>query len=494
MREVATVGDRAAGLGKHDAPVRPKWVSALEGIMLGGLAVYVFATIAGVADVKALSAGLYNALVLLAAALCIVRAALVKEGRWGWFLIGLAVAMWAVGDVIWDAFLADQRHPPFPSAADALYLLFIPFVLAGMISLGGARALGRSWLDGLIGALAAATVLAALVVAPAASGGGDMAAVVTNFAYPVGDMFLLAVLISLTVVSGMSAGRSWVVLALGIVMFVVADIAYLLAVDAGTYEDGGWIDPFWIAGTTLIGIASWWSTAGASRPRQRGALAVAIPAILALPAIALLIADHYNRLPGSAAILAGLTLVAVSARFGLILVENRSLVRSMAASVDRYRTLVNTAGEAVVTLDAEGRYTFVNDRFTEITGYERDEVIGHSVLEFVPANSERAELDDRLEAEEDDGPERLEVEVNHKDGSTLWLLVNSSPMLAPTTTRRSCDSRAPMWPCSRTSPTATGPSWRSRRASVASASRSRTRRSGWPSPPSSPAGSGASCA
>ncbi len=405
-------------------------VRALRWATLAGLAAVVVATPFAAGGGPLFETWIYHAVSLAAAGLCLLRAALVVDHRRAWILFGLAILSWTVGDLIWTVLYRGDADAVTPSAADLFFLLFYPLALAGIVSLGGSRVVGRSWLDGLIGALGAAALLAVVAVAPAAGGGGDTATVVTDFAYPVGDMFLLAALFSITLVAGEAAGRSWALLAAGIAMFVIADATYLIAVDAGSYEVGGWIDPFWLAGLVLIAFASWSRAGGSSRLRRRGAPAVALPAILALSAIALLIADHYHRLPGSAVLLAGLTLVAASVRFGLIRIENRRLVGRMAASLHRYRTLIDTAGEAVVTFDAKGVYTFVNDRFSEITGYERDDVIGHSVLEFVPAGGERAGFADRLAAGEADGPVRIEMEASRKGGSPLWLLVNASPMLA----------------------------------------------------------------
>lgn len=47
--------------------------------------------------------------------------------------------------------------------------------------------------------------------------------------------------------------------------------------------------------------------------------------------------------------------------------------------LQRYRSLVNTAGDIVYTLDADGRFTFVNDMGLHLTGYAREEIIGKHV-------------------------------------------------------------------------------------------------------------------
>jgi PAS domain S-box-containing protein len=44
--------------------------------------------------------------------------------------------------------------------------------------------------------------------------------------------------------------------------------------------------------------------------------------------------------------------------------------------LERYRRLVQAAGDPIYTLDAEGRFTDVNDTLLSFTGYERDELLG----------------------------------------------------------------------------------------------------------------------
>jgi PAS domain S-box-containing protein len=47
--------------------------------------------------------------------------------------------------------------------------------------------------------------------------------------------------------------------------------------------------------------------------------------------------------------------------------------------LDRYRTVVEALGDPIYTVDDEGRYTFVNDAYAEMTGYDKDEILGKHV-------------------------------------------------------------------------------------------------------------------
>lgn len=50
----------------------------------------------------------------------------------------------------------------------------------------------------------------------------------------------------------------------------------------------------------------------------------------------------------------------------------------------RYETIINVLADPVYALDADGRYTCVNDAFVEHTGYDRSEIIGSHVSKVLP--------------------------------------------------------------------------------------------------------------
>ena len=73
---------------------------------------------------------------------------------------------WSLGEVYYTAVLWDAEEIPIPSPADIGYLLLPPLVLAGILLLlrARARAVPRTlWVDGVIAALAVASLSAALV-------------------------------------------------------------------------------------------------------------------------------------------------------------------------------------------------------------------------------------------------------------------------------------------------------------------------------------------
>jgi PAS domain S-box-containing protein len=91
---------------------------------------------------------------------------------------------------------------------------------------------------------------------------------------------------------------------------------------------------------------------------------------------------------------------------------------------DLYEYLIETVGDAVYILDTEGRFTFVNDALCEMTGYDREELIGSSV-HIIKDDHTVEEAEDALrdllrQRTSDDGAgieiARLDVELVRKDG------------------------------------------------------------------------------
>jgi hypothetical protein len=103
----------------------------------------------------------YNALVLVAATSCIVRAVRVPGGRVAWALLGLGLLTWAAAEIYNSFHLSELEEPPYPSLSDALWLAFYPFTYAALALLVRARmreARGSLWLDGIVAALAVSAV------------------------------------------------------------------------------------------------------------------------------------------------------------------------------------------------------------------------------------------------------------------------------------------------------------------------------------------------
>jgi two-component system cell cycle response regulator len=281
---------------------------------------------------------LYNGILLGSAALCLARAALQRAERAAWAVMGLALALWASGNLYWTFFLSDLEVAPFPSVADAFWLAFLPTAYVALVLLMRERSPqldSRLWLDGIIAALTASAVSGAVVFnAVQQTTGGDTPAVLTNLAYPVGDMILVGTVIGAAVAARGRLDRTWLCFAAGLGIFTITDSIYLFQVAAGTYVTGTVVDLGWLAGALLIGLAAW-------QPALRKRVAVdklpsvAVPVALALVSLAILVYDHFDRANLLALTLATLSILAVVVR---LVATHRESLDNLVASRHQART------------------------------------------------------------------------------------------------------------------------------------------------------------
>jgi diguanylate cyclase (GGDEF)-like protein len=274
----------------------------------------------------------YNGAVALAGVSCLARATLFRAGRLAWSMFGLGLLAWAAGDFYWVAAFTDVRKVPYPSLADAGYLAALPCFYVGVGSLIRARIghfTAASWLDGAIGGLAAAA-LGTAVLAPALVGltKGDTAAVVTNLAYPLGDILLISFLVSGLVISGFRGAGAILAIVAGLAVWTVGDGLYLYQ-EATSGYNGGWIDETWLAGAALIGAAAAFSLGHAPRRQPAYRSPIFFPALFATVAAATLAWDHYNPVHEASVWLAVATLLAVVLRLAISFRENATLMGAL---------------------------------------------------------------------------------------------------------------------------------------------------------------------
>jgi PAS domain S-box-containing protein len=94
----------------------------------------------------------------------------------------------------------------------------------------------------------------------------------------------------------------------------------------------------------------------------------------------------------------------------------------------RYRRIIETTNQGVWLLDAEGKTAFANERMAKLLGYDVQEILLLSPGQFF-ADDGRAQISKHLESHRAGRSELSELRVLRKDGQTLWVLVESTPML-----------------------------------------------------------------
>jgi two-component system, cell cycle response regulator len=276
---------------------------------------------------------LYNAIELGATACCLWRAATYRPERWAWLAIGLGMLSFASADVYYLLVFSGTDDVPFPSIADALYLGLYPGCYVGLVLLLRRRARGAAptvWLDGLIGALGFAAIAAAVLIGAVVDDtGGDQWAIITNIAYPLADVLLLAIVAGMLTIFGARAGRTWAAVGAAFIVLAGVDVVYLYQVAGGTYAENGLLDLGWPAALLLIAAAAWHRPRVIQHSVAAGVRLLAIPAAAGTAALVILVIDHYSRVNEPALWLASACILACMARFGLTFRENVRMLRAV---------------------------------------------------------------------------------------------------------------------------------------------------------------------
>jgi diguanylate cyclase (GGDEF)-like protein len=277
--------------------------------------------------------GVYNAVSVLAAALCFQAAARSRPERVAWLALAVALLLNCTGDVIYTLVVARLPDEPFPSIADAFYLAYYPALyvaLVGLIRVRVRRFHTSMWLDGVIGALGATAVAIAFLLGPSLRlGEGDTATVVTNLAYPVADVLLLALLVAVGAILGVRRDRTLLLVGIAMASNLAGDVNYLRLIAAGLYAEGGPLDLTWLVAIALMAVAASTGRLDAPAPAPAAGTRVgwrvlALPLACNLASLLVLALDAGSRFNPLAAWLAVGCVVAALARVAVTFKEVRA--------------------------------------------------------------------------------------------------------------------------------------------------------------------------
>ena len=317
------------------APIIDRWHVAIFAACAAWLALYELRVVVapGLEAGPLTSRFAHDVVLLAASALCISRALTAGRERLAWLLIGGGVAAWSLGEVYYTAVLWDAAEIPIPSPADIGYLLMPPLMLVGILLLLRARAreVPRTlWVDGLIAALAVGALSAAIVFETVLENvEGHGLAVATNLAYPLGDLVLLGLIVGALAGTGWRLDRTWMLLAIGVSTFWLADSLYLVKTAEGSFVSGGPIDTGWWIGLVLIAAAAWQRPPDRVRRQAGESLRlIAVPLGFGLTGLGLLVYGALADLNLLAIGLASASLLAVMVRLTLTFRQNVLMLRA----------------------------------------------------------------------------------------------------------------------------------------------------------------------
>jgi PAS domain S-box-containing protein len=107
--------------------------------------------------------------------------------------------------------------------------------------------------------------------------------------------------------------------------------------------------------------------------------------------------------------------------------ERLSMEQALRESEQRYRTLVEQMVEGLIQVDNDDVIQFVNDRYCEMTGYTRAELIGKKAAEVMLISDEdRRMVRERMRLRQQGQTERYEIQLRKKSGEVIWVEVSGA--------------------------------------------------------------------
>jgi diguanylate cyclase (GGDEF)-like protein len=286
-----------------------------------------------------------SAIYILVGGVVALRAIALRPKRAQWTMFAIGLSLYGLGNVLWSFWIEHLKNVPIPSVCDGLWLSLYPLSYAGIVGLGRARGQRRLaagvWLDGIIAGAGLAAVGAALVFRPVVSSAtGSPVAVITELAYPIGDLLLAALVVGVLALRGWRLNRGWGLLAGGFLLLAVADAMYAVQVANGGTSPSPMTNFFYVFAVALLMFAAWQDEDERPRHRPDGWSVLAVPGAFSLAALGLLVYDHGRALDPLALSLAVLTVAAAHVRTGITFRDVRNLSEARRQAVTDDLTLL----------------------------------------------------------------------------------------------------------------------------------------------------------
>jgi PAS domain S-box-containing protein len=325
-----------------------------------------------------------------------------RRTRLAWTLFAISAFSWGAGEVVWSVYEVFQGVAvPFPSPADAGFLLAVPFAVAGLFAFTSAPSRlttrGEALLAGAIVALSLLFVAWALGLGQVyATSRATPAAQLIGLSYPVGDIVTITVLVlALRRARRTELGRMILLLG-GLASTALADSAFAYLTANGTYGAiGSVLDAGWVVGYLMIALAPLWPSVDEDTARPEGPIELwqlALPwvAVLAAAVTAIRLAVIDQNLDRFATVLAGgigVLLVGsqiLSHRDSLwLLVGSQRIEGQLTRRSSLLNEIITHAPLGIARVGTYMRILDVNPRMASLLRIGTDEIVGSPVARFL---------------------------------------------------------------------------------------------------------------
>lgn len=117
------------------------------------------------------------------------------------------------------------------------------------------------------------------------------------------------------------------------------------------------------------------------------------------------------------------------AQLASVAIESARAEADRLEAAERFRLIVSQALVGVAQTDLEGRFTYVNERYAEITGYPIEELIGRTMQSITHPDDLGRNLPSFHQAASGGAPFAIEKRYLRKDGEVIWVNNHVSSLL-----------------------------------------------------------------
>jgi PAS domain S-box-containing protein len=290
-----------------------------------------------------------------------------------------------LGDVVWLWMVNVDNVEPTTSLADVFYLAEYPLLIAGVLLLVRARIDRATLLDTLVVTTAAFMVVIEFVVQPSLAGyTGSTLDLAVMLTYPIADVVLLAVALRSLLVGDLHSPVLRLLLA-GVTAVAIADVLNLrLSLLEVTLDpsplDAPWLVSMvmWAAAVTHPAAAVELAAAGADWMRKRTGRRLMLIGALLLPPATIAIEAVYGETTYTPVSLTAWGVIAV-----LVMMRTDLAMALTGESEARMRAITDSAQDAIVMMDAEGRVSYWNPAAEHMFGRTSATAMGAYLHDFL---------------------------------------------------------------------------------------------------------------
>jgi PAS domain S-box-containing protein len=109
--------------------------------------------------------------------------------------------------------------------------------------------------------------------------------------------------------------------------------------------------------------------------------------------------------------------------------ERKRMEKRLRESEERFRGIAERSFDTIVTLDLEGRVTYISPSVERVFGLSAEGVIGKPFQDYLTTSEASKVIEPFTRIMKGESAEGLQLEVIRKDGSPAWVEINAVPMI-----------------------------------------------------------------